>query len=157
MTAPGEQIVEFYRRIRENNRTEHERIMTEIFRMGLSEEAVSKQVAAACERLKKSTAQQIEMTLSFSLRPLYDAGAAMEWAFYIVNEAGRVLDFSKGYHQEAAESLTLYYRNEDKVVRLALAHIGSMFPEWKIEPCRLAVDAATGFPELRFGLMRSLV
>lgn len=157
MTAPGEQIVEFYRRIREHNKAEHEKIMTEIFKTGLSEEAVSKQVVAACERLKKSTAQQIEMTLSFSLRPLYDAGGAMEWAFYIVNEAGRVLDFSKGFQQEAAELLTLYYRNEDKVVRLALAHIGSMFPEWKIEPCRLTVDPATGFPELRFGLMRSLV
>ena len=157
MTAPGEQIVEFYRRVRENNKAEHEKIMTEIFRVGLSEEALTKHVAAACERLKKSTTQQIEMTLSFSLRPLYDAGAAMEWAFYIVNEAGRVLDFSKGFQPDAADTIMMYYRNEDKVVRAAIAYIGTMFPEWKIEPCKLAVDPATGFPELRFGLMRSLV
>lgn len=157
MGAPGEQIVEFHRRIREHNKNEHEKIMTEIFRVGLSEEALSKHVAAACERLKKSTAQQIEMMLSFSLRPLYDAGASMEWAFYIVNEVGKVLDFSKGYHPEFADTIMMYYRNEDKVVRMAIAHIGTMFPEWKIEPCKLAVDAATGFPELRFGLMRSLI
>ena len=157
MTAPGEQIVEFYRRIREYNKAEHERIITEIFRIGLAEEVLTKHVAAACERLKKSTAQQIEMTMCFSLRALYDAGASMGWAFYVVNEAGRVLDFSKGYQADTADTIMMYYRNEDKVVRMAISHIGTLFPEWKIEPCRLAVDAATGFPELRLGLMRTLI
>lgn len=156
MTAPGEQIVEIYRRMQAHNKAEHDRILTEIFRVGLSEEALAKHVAAACERLKKSTAQQIDLTLSFSLRPLYDAGAVMEWAFYIVNGEGRVLDFSKGYQAEMADTIMMYYRNEDKIARAAISHIGSLFPEWRIDVCRLAVDESTGFPELRFGLMRSL-
>lgn len=152
MTAPGEQIVAFYKEIRESNQREHDRILMEIFREGLAAHTLQKYVEEGCEQLKKTTDQRISITLRFSLKPLYTAGAAMSWKFYILNEAGVVLDFSSVVINER---LSAYYEAECSVSRFAMAHIKELFPGW--EAGSWAIVSSEGFPELRTVIQRRLI
>jgi hypothetical protein len=152
MAVPGEQIVAFYRGLRESNQQEHDRILLEIFREGLSAPSLQKYIAGGCEQLKKTTDQRISITLRFSLKPLYTAGAAMDWKFYILNEAGAILDFSA---VAADERLSTYYEAECGVSRLAMAHIKELFPGWEVGAWTIV--PSEGFPELRTVITRRLI
>jgi hypothetical protein len=152
MTAPGEQIIAFYRGLRESNQQEHDRILMEIFREGLAVNTLQKYVADGCEQLKKSTDQRISITLRFSLKPLYTAGAAMAWKFYILNEAGAILDFSA---VAIDERMSVYYDAECGVSRFAMAHIKELFPGWEVSGWTIV--SSEGFPELRTVITRRLI
>jgi hypothetical protein len=152
MSSPGEQIVAFYKSLREHNQQEHDRILMEIFREGLAASTLQKYVEDGCDQLKKSTDQRISIKLRFSLKPLYTAGAAMEWKFYILNEAGVVLDFSG---VAVDERLSTYYEAECNVSRLAMAHIKELFPGWEVGSWKISM--AEGFPELQVVIQRRLI
>jgi hypothetical protein len=152
MTAPGEQIVAFYKGLRESNQREHDRILMDIFREGLAAPILQKYITDGCEQLKKSTDQRISIVLRFSLKPLYTAGSAMEWKFYILNEAGAILDFSS---LSINDKLSAYYEAECTVSRFAMAHIKELFPGW--EAGAWAILMSEGFPELRTVIMRRLI
>jgi hypothetical protein len=152
MTAPGEQIVAFYKGLRENNQQEHDRILIDIFREGLADDVLQKYVADGCDQLKKTTDQRISITIRFSLKPLYIAGSAMNWKFYILNDAGLILDFSG---VAVDDRLSAYYEAECSVSRFAMAHIKELFPGWDVGTWTIMMGE--GFPELRVIITRRLI